>query len=95
MMVVCNLEQPLRSPFTRSASADRMTAQPAFTFPSQEKITMFFANRIIAKCKESFNHDFLSKYLMTYFQVSNEEIGQMIATVDRNGDGRISYSEFR
>ena len=24
-----------------------------------------------------------------------EDLDQMIATVDRNGDGRISYSEFR
>ena len=28
-------------------------------------------------------------------QVANREIEEMIKTVDRNGDGRISYSEFR
>ena len=28
-------------------------------------------------------------------QVAFDEIDEMIATVDRNGDGRISYSEFR
>ena len=27
--------------------------------------------------------------------VGEEEVDQMIATVDRNRDGRISYSEFR
>jgi Ca2+-binding EF-hand superfamily protein len=28
-------------------------------------------------------------------QVTYKEIEEMIRTVDRNGDGRISYSEFR
>ena len=28
-------------------------------------------------------------------RVGEEEVDRMIATVDRNGDGRISYSEFR
>ena len=28
-------------------------------------------------------------------QAAFDEIDEMIATVDRNGDGRISYSEFR
>ena len=32
---------------------------------------------------------------MFIFKVSIEEIDRMISTVDRNGDGRISYSEFR
>ena len=31
----------------------------------------------------------------TYFQVRVEEIDEMIRTVDKNGDGKISYSEFR
>ena len=32
---------------------------------------------------------------MFIFKVSIDEIDKMISTVDRNGDGRISYSEFR
>ena len=30
-----------------------------------------------------------------HLKVAFDEIDEMIATVDRNGDGRISYSEFR
>ena len=29
------------------------------------------------------------------FQIPESEIDQMILTVDKNGDGKISYSEFR
>ena len=32
---------------------------------------------------------------LRHFQVGFEEIDEMIQIVDRNGDGRISYSEFR
>jgi hypothetical protein len=32
---------------------------------------------------------------MKCWQVTYKEIEEMIQTVDRNGDGRISYSEFR
>ena len=32
---------------------------------------------------------------MPYMQVSLSELDSMIATVDRNKDGKISYSEFR
>ena len=28
-------------------------------------------------------------------QIRNDEIEEMIANVDKNGDGKISYSEFR
>ena len=34
-----------------------------------------------------------SKYF--YCQVKTKEIEEMIKTVDKNGDGKISYSEFR
>ena len=30
-----------------------------------------------------------------YFQITEDEIKEMINIVDKNGDGKISYSEFR
>ena len=33
--------------------------------------------------------------IMLSLQIPQKEVDEMILTVDRNGDGKISYSEFR
>ena len=33
--------------------------------------------------------------MQTCFQIGDTEIDEMIKIVDKNGDGKISYSEFR
>ena len=35
------------------------------------------------------------RYSLYYAQIKFDEIKEMIETVDKNGDGKISYSEFR
>ena len=35
------------------------------------------------------------RYYIYYSQVTYKEIDEMIKTVDKNGDGKINYSEFR
>ena len=34
-------------------------------------------------------------FIMLSLQIPQKEVDEMILTVDRNGDGKISYSEFR
>ena len=61
------------------------------------KVELLFVNLFISILIIHFSHDHFSHVVISIMmdQLASGEIEDMIETVDRNKDGKISYSEFR